>query len=149
MNLPLIRKARRPLWMTPYGEEGPGDVWSDRVLWEWPRMKGEEWVPAFNFYEKEGSYFLEAEIPGVNKDDISVTIDKNLITISGRKEAKREEKGSNYYLLEASSGSFSRSIRVPEEIEEDKVKAEYKDGVLHLTLPSKKVPEAKKIKIET
>ncbi len=148
MNMPLIRKKIRPLWMTPYGEEGPGDVFTDRIFLDWPRMIGQEWVPAFSFYEKEGNYVLNAEIPGVTKDDISVTIDNNVLTISGKKEFKKEEEGANYYLQEVSTGSFSRSIRVPGEIEEDKVQAGFKDGVLTLTLPQKKAPAAKQIKIE-
>jgi HSP20 family protein len=134
--------------MTPFGEEGLGDVWSDRLLREWPRFKGEEWVPSFNFYEKDGNYYLDAEVPGVKKEDLSISIDKNVVTISGKKESRKEEEGADYYLQEAVTGSFTRSIRVPGEIEEDKVSALFKDGVLTLTLPQKKAPEAKKIKIE-
>jgi len=148
MNMPLIRRKVRPLWMTPFGEEGAGDVFMDRVFREWPRMMGEEWVPAFGFFEKDGNFVLNAEIPGVSKEDISVTIDKNILTISGKKESKKEEEGANFYLQEATYGSFSRSIRIPGEIEEDKVQASYKDGVLTLTMPQKKTPESKQIKIE-
>jgi HSP20 family protein len=147
--MPLIRRSnRRPLWMTPYGEEGPGDVWSDRLFSEWPRMMGEEWVPSFNFYEKEGNYILKAEIPGVKKEDININIEKNVVTISGKKEAIKEEETANYYLKEATSGSFSRSIRIPGEIEEDKVQAGFKEGVLTVTMPQKKSPSTQKIKIE-
>jgi HSP20 family protein len=149
MNMPLIRRKLRPLWMTPFGEEGPGDVFMDRIFREWPRMMGEEWVPAFGFYEKDGNYVLNAEIPGVTKEDIAVTIDKNVLTISGKKEAKREEEGANYYLQEATYGAFSRSIRIPGQIDENNVQANYKDGVLTLTMPQKKNPEGKQIKIES
>ena len=149
MNTSLMRRKLRPLWMTPYGEEGPGDVFMDRVFRDWPRMVGEEWVPAFGFYEKEGNYVLNAEIPGVNKDDISITIDNNVLTISGKKESKREEEGASYYLQEAAFGAFSRSLRIPGEIEESKVQAVYKDGILTLTMPQKKSTQSKQIKIES
>jgi HSP20 family protein len=148
MNMPLIRRKMRPLWMTPFGEEGPGDVFMDRVFREWPRMMGEEWVPAFGFYEKDGNYVLNAEVPGVNKDDISVSIDKNVVTISGKKESRKEEEGANFYLQEATYGSFSRSIRIPGEIDEGQVQASYKEGVLTLTMPQKKTSASKQIKIE-
>ncbi len=148
MSMPLIRKGRRPSWMTPFGEEGIGDAWLDRLWREWPRFKGEEWVPTLNFYEKEGVYYLTAEVPGVTKDDLNLTIDNNIVTISGKKEAKKEEEGANYYLLESSYGSFSRSLRLPGEVEEGGVEASFKDGILLLKMPQKKAPEAKKIKIE-
>jgi HSP20 family protein len=148
MNMPLIKRERRPWWLSPWGDEAPGDVWSDRLFPVWQRIKGEEWVPTFNFYEEGGLYKFEAEIPGVNKEDISVTIDKNILTVSGKKESEVEEKEANYYLKESSYGSFSRSLRLPSEVDEGKVQASFKNGVLKLTLPQKKTTETKQIKIE-
>lgn len=71
MALP-IRRTRRPSWMTPYGQEGMGDVWFDRLWPGWPRWQGEEYTPTFDFYERAGKYDLTADLPGVKKDDISV-----------------------------------------------------------------------------
>jgi HSP20 family protein len=134
--------------MTPFGEEPFGDIRFDRWFPEWPRMRGEEYVPTFNFYEKEGKYYLTAELPGVSKDDISVNIDNNVLTITGKKESEREEEEANYYLKESSFGSFSRSIRLPAEVEEDKVEATFKDGVLKLVMPHKEEAKARKIDIK-
>ena len=68
MNMPLVKRERRPWWISPFGGEEPfGDVWSDRLFPVWQRMRGEEWVPTFNFYEEEGNYKLEAEIPGIGQ----------------------------------------------------------------------------------
>jgi HSP20 family protein len=73
--------------------------------------------PPLGFYEKEGNYVLNTEIPGVNKEDLSISLDKKVLTISGKKEKRKEEQGANYYYLqEASFGSFSRSLRLPGEI---------------------------------
>lgn len=141
-------KKRRPSWMTPYGREGMGDVFFDRLWPEWQRDIGEEWSPAMNFYEKEGKYYLTTEIPGVSKDDISISVDSGVITITGKKESKREEKEANFYLRESSYGSFSRSLRLPGEVEEDKVEATFKDGVLTVEMPHKEQPKAKKIEIK-
>ena len=148
MTMPLIKRSRRPWWIAPFGEEGMGDVFGDRLLPEWNRWRGQEWVPSFDFYEKEGAYFLKAEIPGASKEQLSVTVENNVVTVSGRKESKREEEGANYYLQESTFGSFSRSLRLPGDVEEGKVEANFKDGVLTLKMPQKKAPEAKKIKIE-
>jgi HSP20 family protein len=149
MTMPLIKKGRRPVWMTPFGEEGWGDVFMDRLWREWPRWKGEEWVPTFNFYEKEGKYFLTAEIPGVEKNDLAISIDHNVLTISGRKETKKEEEGANYYLRESSYGSFSRSLRLPGDVQEEKVEASFKDGVLSVVIPQAETPKTKKIEIKS
>lgn len=143
-----IRRGRRPSWMTPFGREGWGDVFFDRLWPEWQRDMGEEWAPTTNFYEKEGKYFLTAELPGLSKEDISVTIDKGVITVTGKKESRKEEEGANFYLKESSYGSFSRSLRLPGEVEEDEVEATFKDGVLTVEMPHKKEPESKKIGIK-
>lgn len=143
-----IRRGRRPSWMTPFGREGWGDVFFDRLWPEWQRDMGEEWAPATNFYEKEGKYYLTAELPGLSKEDISVTIDSGFITITGKKETKKEEEGASYYLKESAYGSFSRSLRLPGEVEEGKVEATFKDGVLTIEMPHKKEPAAKKIGIK-
>jgi HSP20 family protein len=149
MTMPLIKKGRRPAWMIPFSEEGWGDVFTDRLWREWPRWKGEEWVPTFNFYEKEGKYFLTAEIPGVEKNDIVISLDHNVLTISGRKEMKKEEEGANYYLREASYGSFSRSLRLPGDVQEEQVEATFKDGVLSVVIPQAETPITKKIEIKS
>lgn len=147
MTLPT-KSRQRPWWMTPFGREPMGDVFFDRLWPEWPRDMGEEWSPSMDFYEKDGKYFLSAELPGMSKDDITVTVDKGVVTVTGKKETKKEEKDANYYLKETTFGSFSRSFRLPGDIEEDKVNATFKDGVLALEMPHKKESARKKIAIK-
>lgn len=144
----LTVKKRRPWWMTPFGREPVGDVFFDRLWPEWQRDMGEEWVPGINFYEKEGKYYLTAELPGMSKDDINISVDQGIITLSGKKEQKREEENASYYLREVSYGSFSRSFRLPTEVEEDKVEADFKDGLLTVVMPHRKEPKARKIEIK-
>jgi HSP20 family protein len=146
MAMEITRRRRRPWWMTPYGREPMGDVWSDRLWPEWPRGWGEEYGSAYDFYEKDGNYVVKAELPGVNKDDISVTMEDDVITISGKKETKREDEGDNYFVRESSSGSFSRSFRLPSAVDAEKVDATFKDGVLTVTM--KPTGEAKGNKVE-
>jgi HSP20 family protein len=134
--------------MTPFGREPFGDVFFDRLWPEWQRDMGEEWTPSMNFYEKEGKYYLRADLPGMSKDDISITLDKGIVTVRGKKEETKEEKGANYYLKESAYGSFSRSFRLPSEVDEEKVNAVFKDGVLTLEMTQKSETAAKKVQIK-
>jgi HSP20 family protein len=143
-----LSRSRRPWWMTAYGREPMGDVWSDRLWPEWPRQWGEEYTPSMDLYEKEGKYYLTAELPGVQKDDISITVEGNVVTLSGKKVSTKEEKGANYYFSESRQGSFSRSFRLPEKVDENKVDARFKDGVLTLALPMKETERSRKIEIK-
>jgi HSP20 family protein len=126
-----------------------GDIWSDRLWPEWPRQQGEEYRPSVDLYEEDGKYFLTAELPGVQKDDINITVEGNVVSLSGKKSSKREEKEANYYFSESSWGAFSRSFRLPETVDEEKVDARFKDGVLTLELPVKESEKTRKIEIKT
>ena len=148
MTLPTIRKGRRPSWMTPYGMEGLGDVWQDRLWPEWPRWHGEEDKPSVDFYRKDGKYHLHASLPGVKKEDISIDIQNDVITVSGKRESEREEKEADYYLKESTYGSFSRSLRLPGKVKEEDVEATYKDGVLKVVMTPKEDKEKRKIEIK-
>jgi HSP20 family protein len=147
MEKALTRPIRRPSWMTPFGSEGWGDVFFDRLWPEWRRDLGEEWTPAVNFYEKDGSYHLTADLPGMSKEEISVTVENGYLTLSGRKESSKEEKDANYYMKETRSGSFARTFKLPGDVHEDKVDATYKDGVLSVVLPKSEDSKTKKIKV--
>jgi HSP20 family protein len=106
-----------------------------------------EWNPAINFFEKDGKYHVSAELPGINKDDLSVTVSNGYVNISGKKESTKEETDANYYMKETRYGSFSRSFKLPGDVHEDKVDATYKDGVLTVTLPIKEESRTKKIQV--
>ena len=99
-----------------------------------------------DIFEKDDKYFLKAEAPGLNKDDFKITLQDGVLTVTGKKEHNREEQGTNYYLRETGFGEFSRSFRLPGEIEEDKIEATYRDGILTLEMP-RKMPERKQVTI--
>ena len=143
-----VSVSRRPWWMTPFGREPLGDVWTDRLLPEWPRWMGEEFSPSTNLYEEDGKYHLTAELPGIKKDDVSITLEGNVLTVTGKKESEKEDKGKNYYMKESRYGSFSRSFRLPEEVDESKVDASLKDGVLMVSIPVKAGAKSRNIKIK-
>ena len=147
MTLAVSRTFRRPFWVTPFGTEGWRDLFSDRLWPELLRDKDEDLTPNIDFSEKDGKYFLNAELPGLKRDDISISIEDGYVTVSGKKETNKEEEGTSYYLKETRSGSFSRSFRLPGKVDKENVDATFKDGVLTVAMPLEKAPEAKKIEI--
>ncbi|MFZ0449963.1 MAG: Hsp20/alpha crystallin family protein [Desulfatiglandaceae bacterium] len=133
--------------MTTFGREPMGDLFFDRLYPEYLRDAGEEMTLSVDFTEKDGKYYLTAELPGVDKENISISIEDGYVTLSGKKEEKKEEKRSDYYLKETRYGSFKRSFRLPGKVAEDKVDATYKNGVLTVVMPHEKEAETKKIEI--
>ncbi|TQV88775.1 Hsp20/alpha crystallin family protein [Aliikangiella coralliicola] len=104
-----------------------------------------DWKPSVDIVESDKSFLIKAELAGVPKDDIQVQIDKNILTISG--ERKSEITDEKHHRVETFYGSFSRSFSLPENVSEESIKAESKDGILYLTLP-KHEPKEKLKKIE-
>ena len=93
-----------------------------------------DWTPSADISETDTAYLIKAEIPGVNKEDVKVSIENGMLTIQGERKMEKEEKGKKYHRIERSYGSFMRSFRVPDDADESAVKAEFKDGVLNVTL---------------
>ncbi len=102
--------------------------------------------PEADFYETENDFVLEMDLPGFTQEDVDVTVEKGVLSISGERTVEREEGQGTYHLRERSWGKFSRSFSIPHTIDGDRVKAEFAKGVLMVTLP--KAPEAKARKIE-
>ncbi len=96
--------------------------------------------------ESEAQYLMEVELPGLAEKDIEVKLENNLLTVSSRKEEKTEEKKNGYLLRERRAAHFSRSFVLPEDVEREKIAAEFKNGILTLTFP--KVPAAQPKTIE-
>lgn len=91
--------------------------------------------PRFDVSETDEEVVLDVELPGMDEKDIELTPDKNMLTLCGEKRHENEEKKKNYYISECSYGRFHRSIPLPEGIDEDKVSAKFKNGVLHIEIP--------------
>ena len=97
-----------------------------------------EFSPQVDISETEKEIAISAELPGLKHEDISIALDHDILRISGEKKAEKEEKGKRFYKVERSYGSFHRAIPLPSEVDEDKIKAVFKRGVLKITLPKTK-----------
>lgn len=104
--------------------------------------------PMVDIKEEEKNIFVTAEIPGMSKDDIKITVnDENILTIKGEKKREETEKEESFVKLERCYGSFARSFMLPEVIKKDKIKANYKDGVLSIELEKVEPKKPKEIEI--
>jgi len=99
------------------------------------------WSPSVDILEKDGNLILRAELPGLTEKQIDLKVEGNTLTLKGERKMENEDKKSNYHRIESYYGSFTRSFQLPETVEIDKINAEYKNGVLTITLPQK--PEVK------
>jgi HSP20 family protein len=106
-----------------------------------------DWAPTVDITETDSAYMIKGEIPGVNKEDVKVTIEDGMITMRGERKQEKEEKDKKYHRIERSYGSFLRSFRVPDDVDENAVKAEFKDGMINVTLPKSDKSKPKSINV--
>ena len=107
-----------------------------------------DWIPSVDISETEAAYLIKAEIPEVGKEDVKVTVQNDMLTISGERRQEKEEKNKKFHRIERAYGSFTRSFRVPEDADANTVKAEFKDGMLNITLPKSEKPAGKSIDVK-
>jgi len=105
------------------------------------------WVPAIDVEETDSDYIVKAELPGLKKDDIKIAVTEDTLTISGERKMEKEEKGKTYHRIEMNYGKFERTIRFPSEVNPEKAKASYKDGILTVTIPKSEKTKAKELEI--
>jgi HSP20 family protein len=99
------------------------------------------WIPAMDLVESDDHYVLRADLPGMSDEDVNVQLEDNVLTISGERKSAHDQQQEGYYRLERASGSFSRSLTLPDGVDPDGVQAHFDRGVLEITIPK---PEQKK-----
>lgn len=104
--------------------------------------------PAIDVAEEEDSIVVRAEVPGCKADDVDISVYGNKLTISGQKKLEDEKREKGYYHVESSYGSFRRELTLPTEVDQDKIEAVCKDGVLSLTMPKAAKTKAIKVKVK-
>lgn len=109
---------------------------------------GFEWRPTADISETEKEYLIKAELPEVKKEDVKITVDGNVITISGERKHEKEQKDENEIRVESFYGTFSRSFELPDGIDTNTIRAESKDGVLRIHIPKTESKKARPVRIE-
>jgi HSP20 family protein len=107
-----------------------------------------EWKPAVDITEEENAYVAKVEIPGVEKEDVKITLQDNVLTIRGEKKAEKKTKDASMHRVERYYGSFQRSFSLPTSVRSDAVGAEYKDGILTVVMPKAEVTKPKQIEVK-
>jgi HSP20 family protein len=119
-----------------------------------PRLfNGEEvlsgsWSPRVDISETENSIVLEADLPGLKPEDFRLSIENFKLTLSGERKFEEEKKGENWHRVERSYGSFARTFSLPNTVSVEEVKADFKDGVLRVTLPKREEVKARQIEVK-
>jgi HSP20 family protein len=105
------------------------------------------WLPAVDVWETENELVLSFDLPGIPEDKISVELDDNVLTVSGERERTQAQSGDRFYRYERRFGTFSRSVTLPQGVNEEQIRAEYRDGVLEVRVPKPEEQKPRRIQI--
>jgi HSP20 family protein len=105
------------------------------------------WSPSVDIYENKDQIVLEAELPGMKQEDFDLTIENNVITLRGERSFEKADDADNYHRVERSYGSFTRSFTLPQTVSAEGASAEYRNGVLRVTLPKREETKSRRIEI--
>ena len=139
----LIRwNPRKNLTMLPddldqFFSEFGLDFWNSDTIWS----------PAVDITENKDNYEIKAELPGMKKDDIKISFEDDVLTLSGERKSEKDEKDKNFHRIERRYGKFQRSFYLPKNVKADDIKAQYKDGVLMVKIPKSEEAKPKEIAI--
>lgn len=106
------------------------------------------WSPAVDIYETQQEIVVKAELPDLKQEDIQVSVDNDRLSIRGERKFESEVKRENYHRVERSYGTFSRSFSLPPTVDQEKIRADYKNGVLTVNLPKREIAQTKQINVE-
>ena|SRR5437868_4130758 len=105
------------------------------------------WSPAVDISETDREILVQAELPGINRKDIALQVENNVLTLKGDRRFEKETRQENYHRIERSYGGFSRTFAIPAIVDESGIRADFKDGILKIALPKKEQMKARQIKI--
>lgn len=120
----------------------------DRFFENFPPLAKVGWDLAVDVYEKDNTLVAEMNLPGIDPEKISISVEDGYLRVAGSREESKEEKKKHFYSKEIRRGSFERVVRLPSVVQKDKVTAEYKNGALRITLPKAKEIAKEKIKVQ-
>jgi HSP20 family protein len=131
-----------------FGRFGRG--WMRPLRWTWPMWEEamEAKIPSVDVIDRDDEVLVRAELPGVDKEDLDISMTDDTVTIKGTTRTEEKEEKGDYFRREVATGSFSRTVRLPAEVDGEKSQASFKDGLLELTLPKVKKSKRHTIKVE-
>jgi HSP20 family protein len=155
----VLLKSEPARGLTPYEEaerwfeaafKRPFSLFGHRLSPRLRAMEMDEVNPSMDIFEEDGNVVVKAELPGMKKENIEVTVTDHTMRISGEKKREEKVEKKNYYWEERSYGSFARSFQLPSEVQTDKVEAKFKDGILEVRIPKTEEAKSKekKVKVE-
>jgi len=144
MTLLRYAPARRSLFTLPLFDDVFHSLRAGESLFD----SEISWTPRVDVLEKKDHYLIEADLPGVNKEDVKLEVNKGVLTISGERKSEEKEEENGYTRIERHFGKFERSFTLPENIKNEKIDAEYKDGILKVKLPKPEEHKPKQIGIK-
>lgn len=121
--------------------------WSGRTTSNREALMAADWAPTVDISETEAEYLVKAELPEVDRKDVKVTLQDRLLTIQGERKQEKEEKGKRFHRVERSYGTFLRTFEIPDRVDDQKLKAEFKDGMLLVHLPKTEVAKSKSVEV--
>jgi HSP20 family protein len=132
-----FRAMRNLIHWGPFAEMAPS----------FSALDNAEFVPDFEIKETRDAFLFRADVPGVKDADLDIKLTQNRLSVSGKRESEKTEKGDTFYATERSYGSFTRAFTLPDGVDAEHIKADLKDGVLTLSLPKKPEVRSKKIDV--
>lgn len=132
-----------------FGFGGLGRVFDELMAGRPMAAAAGRWAPALDVTEDDGSWVLTVELPGAKREDVSIEVHDDLLTIRGEKKCEREEKDEKRHYVERSYGSFSRSLRLPAQVDADRIRATFQNGVLTVEVPKTEAQKPKQIDIKS
>ena len=146
--LPYIRRSETPARIWPE-ISSLFDEFAGHPFLSAAARSDDRWLPAVDILEKEGNLILRAEVPGVTEKDIDLKLEGNILTLKGQKKFEHEEEVNNYHRRETFYGSFTRSFTLPDSVDRDHIKADYRNGILTVTVPQKPEVRPRDIPVST
>jgi len=107
-----------------------------------------DWAPRVDIVETDKAFIIKAEVPEVKKEDVKVSVDNGVLSVCGERKQEKEEKGKTLHRVERHYGTFCRSFTLPENVDENNIKATFKDGMLSLEIPKTEAPKPKTIEVK-
>lgn len=145
MNLMRYEPFRELETITNRLNRALGMEWNPKALQEGVFA---DWAPAIDVQETDGEYLIKADLPDVKKEDVKVTVENGVLAVEGERKMEKEEKGKKFHRIERSYGKFVRRMSVPTDVDQQRLEANFKDGVLNVHMPKSALAKPRTVDVK-